>query len=382
MTIKLYDEDSHLKHFSARVISCEEFGDKYSVLLDRTAFFPEAGGQESDIGTLDNANVTYVEIKGEEIYHITDKPLAVGSQVEGVINWERRFDFMQQHSGEHIISGIAHKLFGCENVGFHLSEDIVTLDFDILLNSEQIRKIEILANEVVFQNKAIFTYYPDEETLKNLSYRSKKELEGAIRIVEIEDTDICACCAPHVKFAGEIGLIKMLSTEKLRGGIRIEIKCGRRALTDYNERFFNTAKIGDMLSVKYNETADAVKKHLENFSLLKGQVSFLKKQIIEQKANSLSYDNQISAIFEEELDIKELQLYSDAVFKRNGGIRAVFSPNENGFGFAICGESEKLNEFFNNFKSEFQVRGGGRNGMVQGSVFAEKKDLLTFFTKF
>ena len=379
MTEKLYDIDSNLKEFTANVISCEKKGENFVVLLDRTAFFPEAGGQGCDKGYIDNSAVLDVQIKDEIISHVVDKPLTVGTTVNCKLDWERRFDFMQQHSGEHIISGIANRLYGCENVGFHLSEDIVTLDFDIPLTKEQILKVEALANEAVFANKAINTYYPDEKTLETLNYRSKKELEGDIRIVEIEDTDICACCAPHVKLTGEIGLIKMLACEKLRGGIRIEIKCGRRALFDYNERFSNTAKIGDMLSVKYNETAEAVEKHLNNFNDIKGQITFLKKRVIEEKAKSFNPESEITAEFEDGLDIKELQLYSDALFKKAEGIRAVLSKNENGFGFAICGDAQKLDELFAKFKSSFQVRGGGRNGMVQGTVIASKQELDEFF---
>lgn len=379
MTEKLYDIDSNLKEFTANVISCEEKGENFVVLLDRTAFFPEAGGQGCDKGYIDNSAVLDVQIKDEIISHVVDKPLTVGTTVNCKLDWERRFDFMQQHSGEHIISGIANRLYGCENVGFHLSEDIVTLDFDIPLTKEQILKVEALANEAVFANKAINTYYPDEKTLETLNYRSKKELEGDIRIVEIEDTDICACCAPHVKLTGEIGLIKMLACEKLRGGIRIEIKCGRRALFDYNERFSNTAKIGDMLSVKYNETAEAVEKQLNNFNDIKGQITFLKKRVIEEKAKNFNPESDITAEFEDGLDIKELQLYSDALFKKAEGIRAVLSKNENGFGFAICGDAQKLDELFAKFKSSFQVRGGGRNGMVQGTVIASKQELDEFF---
>lgn len=379
MTEKLYDIDSNLKEFTSNVISCEEKGENFVVLLDRTAFFPEAGGQGCDKGYIDNSAVLDVQIKDEIISHVVDKALTVGTTVNCKLDWERRFDFMQQHSGEHIISGIANRLYGCENVGFHLSEDIVTLDFDIPLTKEQILKVEALANEAVFANKAINTYYPDEKTLETLNYRSKKELEGDIRIVEIEDTDICACCAPHVKLTGEIGLIKMLACEKLRGGIRIEIKCGRRALFDYNERFSNTAKIGDMLSVKYNETAEAVEKHLNNFNDIKGQITFLKKRVIEEKAKSFNPESEITAEFEDGLDIKELQLYSDALFKKAEGIRAVLSKNENGFGFAICGDAQKLDDLFAKFKSSFQVRGGGRNGMVQGTVIASKQELDEFF---
>ena len=182
MTEKLYDIDSHLREFSATVIDSYKEADGYITILDRTAFFPEGGGQASDIGYIDGVEVYDVRIEDGVIYHYTDKPLNKGESVVGKLNFEQRFDFMQQHSAEHIVSGIAHKYYGCENVGFHLGADIVTLDFDKLLTREQILKIEELANESVYSNVNINTYYPDEETLKTIEYRSKKEIEGAIRL--------------------------------------------------------------------------------------------------------------------------------------------------------------------------------------------------------
>lgn len=383
MTEKLYDINSFATEFAATVMECKAVEKGYSVVLDKTAFFPEAGGQPSDIGFLNGIGVFDVQIENEVIYHFTDKELTVGEEVKGEINFDRRFDFMQQHSAEHIVSGIANKYYGCENVGFHLSEDIVTLDFDKPLSRDEILKVEELANKAVFENKAFYTYYPDDETLKNLTYRSKKELEGAVRIVEIEDTDMCACCAPHVKSAGQIGLIKLLSFEKLRGGVRIELKAGARALKDYNERFQSTAKIGELLAVKYNETAEAVERIMGNNSNLKFEITKLKRQINEIKVNNFVAESEISAEFEDGLDIKELQIYSDALYKKAGGIRAVFSETaENTYAFAICGQANELDEFFANFKSKFTVKGGGRNGMVQGTVFASKKEITYLFSNY
>lgn len=382
MTVKLYDNDSHLKQFEANVISCEEYGEHYAVILDRTVFFPEAGGQESDRGTLENSNVLDVQINEENIIHITDYPLPCGSRVLGNIDWNRRFDFMQQHSGEHIVSGVAHKIFGCENVGFHLSEDIVTLDFDKPLKRDEIKRIEKMANEAVFANHSVFTYYPDSDTLSNLEYRSKKELEGDIRIVEVENTDICACCAPHVSTTGEIGIIKLLGTEALRGGVRIEMKCGQRALEDYSCKYENAQKISSMLCVKQNEIATAVEKAIENASLLKNEITDLKRKIVDFKVKAFSPQFEITAEFEKGLDIKELQHYADALYNAKGGIRGVFSESDDGFSFAICGDAERLDSFFRKFKENFTVKGGGRNGMVQGSVFSEKSEIEKFFLDF
>ena len=378
MTEKLYDKDSFLKEFTATVLECELYHDNWLVLLDKTAFFPEAGCQKSDKGNLDNATVLDVQIADEKIYHITDCPLPVGETVTGVIDFNRRFDFMQQHSAEHIVSGIAHSLFGCENVGFHLSVDIVTLDFDKYLTEEQLEKIEFSANERVFRNVAFNCYYPDSETLKNLNYRSKKEIEGAVRIVEIENTDMCACCAPHVKTAGQIGLIKQLATEKLRGGIRIELKAGNRALEDYNEKYRNIRQISSLLATSQSETAEAVKRLLNTLNEQKAELNFIKLAKLKSKAESFVPEKDISLMFEDNLSVKDLQVLADALHKTHGGIRAVLSETENGFLFCICGDTA-LDEVYQEFKTSFNVKGGGRNGMVQGTVFASKNELEEYF---
>lgn len=379
MTKKLYDVDSHSTKFEATVIDSYPLDDGFVTILDQTAFFPEGGGQASDIGFIDEAKVYDVQIKDEIIYHYTTNQFQKGDKVNGKIDFERRFDFMQQHSGEHIVSGVAHSLYGCENVGFHLGIDIVTLDFDKPLTKEQILKIETLANEAVFKNVKFNTYYPDEQTLSTLNYRSKKELEGAVRIVEIENTDVCACCAPHVNTAAEIGIIKLLDSEKLRGGVRIEMKCGKRALEDYNEKYDNVRKISSLLAIKQNEVAKGVERLLDTISDQKFKITGLKKQIIDSKVLNFENNLEKTCVFESDLEIKELQIYADALYKNYGGIRAVLSESENGFSFAICGESDSLDEFFKKFKTEFTVKGGGRNGMVQGTVENTKENIEKFF---
>ncbi len=377
MTEKLYDKDSFSDRFEAQVLECEQYQDKWSVLLDKTAFFPEAGGQKSDRGTIDNAVVSDVQIADERIYHITDIPLPVGQAVMGVIDFNRRFDFMQQHSAEHIVSGIAHSLHGCENVGFHLSEDIVTLDFDKNLSQEQLLEIEEIANKKIYENVAFNCYYPDEEALKGLNYRSKKELEGKVRIVEIEGTDMCACCAPHVKAAGQIGLIKLLDTEKLRGGIRIELKAGNRALKDYNDKYGNIKKISSLLATNQSVTALGVQKLLNTLNEQKAEITALKLEKINFKTKSFIPKSNVTAIFEENFSVKELQLLADALHKAYGGVRGVFSKTDNGFAFAICGDG--LDKIFADFKNAFTVKGGGRDSMRQGTVEATKKEIEEFF---
>ncbi|MBE6728373.1 MAG: alanyl-tRNA editing protein [Ruminococcaceae bacterium] len=376
MTEKLYDKDSFIQQFFATVISCEQTDDGFDVVLDRTAFFPEGGGQPSDIGTINDYQVFDVQIKDEIIVHKVKNAVNVGETVNCVLDFERRFDFMQQHSGEHIVSGIVHSMLGYENVGFHLSEETVTLDFNGTFTEEQIIEIERRANRCVWENVAFKTYYPSKLQLKTLEYRSKKELEGAVRIVEAENIDRCACCAPHVKSASQIGFIKLLDHEKVRTGTRFQLKCGGRALDDYNDKYRNVRNIGTLLSAKHENTYNAVLKLNETLDGQKQLNNELKKRLVNALVASSANSN---ILFVDGLDIKELQMLSDALHKTYGGIRAVFSSSNGGYNFAICDESDKLDEFFAAFRKDFTVRGGGRNGMVQGSVAADEDSLKSYF---
>ena len=378
MTEKLYDKDSHLKEFSATVLSCEKSGENYSVILDKTAFFPEGGGQESDRGNIGEAAVLDVRIVSGEIIHCTDRPLNIGEEYACNLNWDRRFRNMQNHSGEHIVSGIVHRLYGLNNVGFHLGAEM-TVDFDGAISREQLLEVERLANKAVFQNVPIRAYYPDEKELKALDYRSKLELTENVRIVDIKGYDLCACCAPHVKKTGEIGLIKILDSFKNKGGVRIFIKCGIDALDDYNDKYLNVQKISNLLSVKQYEAALAVDRLSDENRELKFEIASLKKRLIAEKTKSFVPESDKTAVFEEDLDIKELQLFADSLYKKSGGIRGVFSGEECNYSFAICGEETALDLFFKEFKENLNAKGGGRNGMVQGTVATVKNEIEGFF---
>lgn len=379
MTEKLYDKDSHLKEFSATVLNCEKSGENYAVKLNKTAFFPEGGGQESDRGSIGDAAVLDVRIVDDEIIHYTDRPLNIGEEYACTLNWDRRFRNMQNHSGEHIVSGIVHKLYGLNNVGFHLGAEM-TVDFDGVLSREQLSEVERLANKAVWENVPIRAYYPDERKLKALDYRSKLELTENVRIVDIKGYDLCACCAPHVKRTGEIGLIKILDSFRNKGGVRIFIKCGTDALEDYNDKYSNVSKISNLLSVKQYETAEAVDRLSDENRELKFEISNLKKRLIAEKTKNFAPESEKTAIFEENLDIKELQLFADALYKKSGGIRGVFSGCDGNFSFAICGEESSLDLFFKRFKEKLIVRGGGRNGMVQGTVNSGKNEIKKLFS--
>ena len=378
MTEKLYDKDSHLKEFTGTVLSCEKTGEKYAVALNQTAFFPEGGGQQSDRGYIGDAYISDVQIKNGEILHFTDKPLSVGQAYDCKLDFDFRFRNMQNHSGEHIISGIVHRLYGFNNVGFHLGAEM-TMDFDGELTRRQLDEIEDLANKAVYENLPVKAYYPTDEELKQLDYRSKLDLKENVRIVEIEGVDVCACCAPHVKATGEIGVIKILDFEKYKGGVRLIVKCGADALRDYREKYKNVLEISNLLSAKQPTVSAAVVRLNDQLSAEKAETAALKKRLIAEKAAGFAPDTDKTAVFENGLDIKELQLLADALCQKAGGIRGAFSGADGAFSFAICGEETALGNFFAKFKAAFNTRGGGRNGIRQGTVCAERAEIEGLF---
>ena len=256
---KIFYQNTHIIDFEAVVLDCVKESDgKYRITLDRTAFFPEEGGQGADCGTLNGQEVLDVQIKADVIYHYTKEPLEVGSTVTGHVDWAQRFDYMQQHSGEHIVSGLVHAQYGYDNVGFHLGKEEVTLDFNGFLSMEQMREIELSANNIIWQNLPVKVFFPDKEVLESLEYRSKLELTENVRIVEIPGVDVCACCAPHVETTGQIGLLKVVGVQSHRGGVRVNILCGERALREFTMHQNSVMAISNLLSAKQNGVADAV----------------------------------------------------------------------------------------------------------------------------
>ena len=380
MTEKLYYSDSHMSEFSATVLSVTEENGKFAVTLDRTAFFPEGGGQGSDTGFIGGVRVYDVQIRDGVIYHYTEKPLKEGKQVACAIDFDRRFRNMQNHSGEHIISGIVQRLYGYENVGFHLSDEM-TVDFDGELTRKQLDEIEDLANKAVYENLPVRAYFPKKDELDSLSYRSKKEINEDLRIVEIEGVDVCACCAPHVRLTGEIGVIKILDFFKNKGGVRLFVKCGRDALADYREKYRNILEISNLLSAKQPDASAAVVKLNNQLSAEKEETVALKKRLIAEMAAGFAPKTDKTAVFEDGLDIKELQLLADALCSNAGGIRGAFSGKDGAFSFAICGEETALNTFFIEFKAALTVRGGGRNGIRQGTVSDTREKIESFFDR-
>lgn len=369
MTRKLYYENSHQKEFTATVINCEASMDAYRICLDQTAFFPEGGGQAGDCGFLNTCEVFDTREKDGIIWHYTRVPIEPGTTVTGQIDWAKRFDRMQQHSGEHIVSGLVHKHFHYNNVGFHLGDTEVTLDFDGPITKEDLKKIEQEANEALWNNLPIEITYPSKEELKSLHYRSKIEIQGQVRIVTIPGIDVCACCAPHVSLTGEIGLIKLTGVQSHRGGVRIHLLAGKRALSDYGEKERSIKAISVLLSAKEEDAPKAVERlKQENFNLV-GQIIQLQKTLIEQKAALVPEGTKDIAFFEKDLDNNTAREFVNLLTRRCTGIACVFTGNDTtGYRYILGSSQEDVRPLCKKLNETFQGKGGGKPEMVQGSL--------------
>lgn len=380
MTEKLYDKDSFLTEFDAVVTSCEKSDDIYKITLDKTAFFPEEGGQCCDKGCIDKVEITYVELKGDEIYHYCKSPFEVGTKVFGEINFDIRFRNMQNHSGEHIISGISHNLFGYNNVGFHLGYDNVTMDLDGPLTEEEVKKIENLANEAIYKNMQVLAYYPNEDELENLFYRSKSEIKEKIRIVKIGDLDTCACCAPHVKTTGEIGIIKIIGAMKYKGGTRLNILCGKDALSHYQNLHYENMKISNLLSVKQEETYKGVEKLLSDINSLNIKLSQRTKRIAKMIIDSIEYTSENICLFVEDADVNNLRLIANDIKEKTSSYGIVLSGNDNdGYKYIIISKDNEVSGFTRLANENLSGRGGGRDNMSTGTFMATKEKIEKYF---
>ena len=375
----LFYQDSHLRQFTARVLSCTADGDGFLVTLDQTAFYPEGGGQPCDTGLLGGVAVTDVRRRDGQIVHRCAGPLTVGDTVEGAIDWERRLDLMQQHSGEHIVSGLIHATYGYDNVGFHIGHDVITIDFNGELTMEQLSDIERRANEAAWANTPVPIFYPDLETLASLPYRSKKELTGDVRLVEFPGCDLCACCGTHVKATGEIGLIRLLSVVRFKGGVRIEMACGGRALDHTRAVWEQNRRISNLLSAKPLETAAAAGRMAHQLEQVKYRVVELENQHFTAVAQSVAGTGNVLH-FEDGLSPDGVRRLAIAMGEVCGGRAAVFSAQESGgYAYALCETDGDLRQLSRAMNDALQGRGGGKPNFVQGSVRADRAAIEAFF---
>ena len=377
-TEKLYYLDSHMREFSAVVLSCEPGKHGWDVVLDRTAFYPEGGGQPGDRGVLGGAAVTDTHEKGGSIVHYCDKPLEVGAEVTGTIDWDWRFSLMQHHSGEHILSGLIHEAYGYNNVGFHMGKDAVTIDFSGMLDDAALAELERKTNEIIWQNHPVHIFWPDAKALQQLPYRSKKALTGDVRLVEFPGADLCACCGTHVKMTGEIGLVKILSCVKFHDGVRMEILAGRRAMAYLTAVYNQNKQVSGLLSAKPMETAAAAARMQQELNDTKYRLGQMEDQMFRQKAETLRDAGDV-LLFEEGLKPDALRRLADAVLHTCGGRCAVFSQTADGFQYAIGQENGDLRAFTKEMNAALNGRGGGKPFFVQGSVKANRKEIEEYF---
>lgn len=389
ITRKLYDIDAYATEFEAEVLSCEKIevvntnGDKgtlYEVVLDQTLFFPEEGGQTPDKGTLGDANVVDVQIKNEVITHVLESPLEEGANVKGKIDWQHRFFNMQQHSGEHLFSGLAHRKYGLKNVGFHLSNQIVTMDFDKALTESQLREMEWAINEAIVANVEIKTGYPSKEELAALEYRSKIEINGAIRIVEIPGYDICACCAPHVHRTGEIGIFKIQNVQNYKGGMRISFLCGFRALEEYRKKSEIISELSGTLTTNQDNLVEYVNKLKTQVQSLKTQLSNAKQSLMESKIAEIPSEQKDVILFEKDIDVPVMRNVVNKLVESHDGICGVFvGSEEDGYNFIIGSKTIDCREIATKMREKLNARGGGKAPMIQGSVTICRENIVSFF---
>ena len=409
-TIRLFDKDSFIKEFTANVLSCEKAEDRFRIILDQTAFFPEGGGQAADTGWLqvntqkkdaepdldepedknnkdykgetDNRKVSVMDAQEEDdtIVHYTDAPIEPGTQVTGILNWKERFSKMQHHSGEHIVSGLVNKHFGYNNVGFHLGSQVVTLDFDGILTKEQLRQVEYEANEAVASNLPIVVTYPSKEELGSIAYRSKIEIEGQVRLVEVPGYDVCACCAPHMHTTGQIGMIKLVNMHNYKGGVRVYMLCGFAALADYNEKEDSVRTIALSMSANESQVVEAVERLKNEIYQQKGTIMALTNDLLDYKVKAIPDGTERVILIEESLEGSQPRELMNKVLEKGVGIAIVFAGNDDkGYRYVIGSRTEDVRTLAKEMNGALNGRGGGKPEMVQGSAACKRADIGNFF---
>lgn len=379
LTEKLYYSDGHLSRFTARVTSCEKEDGTWAVKLDRSAFFPGGGGQEADEGVLSDMKLLGLREEGEDIVHLTPAPLEPGALVEGRIDWPLRFSRMQGHSGEHILSGTVHRLFGYDNVGFHMGEEAITIDFSGELSREDLSRAELEANRAIWRDVPVRTLLPTPGELAAMDYRSKKELTGQVRIVEIEGVDLCACCAPHVSHSGEVGLLKIIDSMRHRGGTRMTLLCGEAALLDYEALHENNAAVSAALSAKRLETGGAIARVMAEQEERRAELTKLKRELLQLKAAALRPTEGSICIFESDIDMITLRELVNAGSELAGKVCAGFAGTDGDYKYIIGSRTVPLRARTKKINAAIDGRGGGSDAMIQGTSRARREDIERYF---
>ena len=380
MTKQLYYFDHYATEFTATVLNCEAKDGAYAVELDQTLFYPEGGGQPADHGWINGIAVTDTREKNGVIVHTMAQPLEIGTAVSGKIDWNRRFDLMQSHSGEHILSGVICGKYHCDNVGFHLNMDKITLDFNAKIADADLPAIELAANEAIWKNLPVEITHPSQEELAVLPYRSKKALSGDIRIVTIAGYDCCACCGIHVAHTGEIGQIKILSTQNYKGGTRMEVCCGMRALRSHAEKNESVLALSHALSVPVSQVAIAAQNKFQELDELKHLRAAEKWETFQKQAAQIPDGITNLLFFADGLDSKDVAHLGDLLSSKISGTVALFSKLDgDNYSFLLLNPAEDVRPLLKELQNDFGCKGGGKAGAVQGRVTAAEAAILSFF---
>ena len=368
-TEKLYEADAFTRRFTAAVLACEPVPGGWRAALDRTAFYPEGGGQPCDTGTLGGAAVTGVHASGGVIWHTLDAPLPVGGRVEGELDWARRRDHMEQHTGEHILSGTLHRLFGAENVGFHIGQPAVRMDMDRPLTPAQLAEAETAANAAVRADAPVRAWYPEPGELAGLAYRSKKELDGPVRLVDAGGADLCACCGTHLGRTGQVGLIKILSAQNYKGGVRLAVACGARAQQAVAAAWADAEAAGALLSAGPGRLAEAARHALDAAAETKQRLAALQNTLAAALAAGAA-PGQPFVAFCEGTDADGLRRLCLAVAAKTGALCAVLGPGGRGLAYAVAVPGGDARPAAQALNAAFDGRGGGKTELCQGSLAA------------
>lgn len=380
MSEKLFYKSSYIKEFNAVVKEVIENEKGIAVILDKTAFYPEGGGQPCDFGTLNGISVTDVQEENGEILHYVKAGIAENTEVYGKIDWERRFDLMVQHSGEHIVSGFINKRFGYDNVGFHIGSEMITIDLNGEITKEELREIEIQTNNYIWENHKTEILYPTADELKAMEYRSKKELSGEVRIIRFPDGDTCACCGTHVDSTAEIGFVKLISVQKFHEGVRIEMLSGKRAYEYIAKATDENSAISSLLSAKVFETSTAVKRLLDENQQLKYKLGMTENKMISAIADNYKGYNDKIVLNQPDLTPDTVRKLATMLIENNSCLCCVFSgDDENGYKYAVAQKDGNLKDLVKEINTALNGRGGGKPFFAQGSVSAKWEEIEAFF---
>lgn len=374
-TVRLFDQDAYLGEFTAKVTECISEKGVFKVALDQTAFYPEGGGQPADTGLLNDVKVLDVHEKGGEIWHTVEAPIEPGTEVKGAIDWEQRYYYMQNHSGEHIVSGIVNRRFGYNNVGFHMNTSLVTLDFDGVLTEEQIKEIEREANRAVAEDAPISASYPSAEELQTIEYRSKKAIEGQVRLVTAEGYDVCACCGSHVKSAGEIRMIKILTVQKYKSGVRLSMLSGEAACRDYIHKHDEILKAARKMSVKPEQVSEAVEKLQEDNAKLRQEIISWKRKVYELQVQQLPENPERICFADDKLAGGDLKELANAALARAKTVLVIGGRGV----YVLRSDAEDVREYNRELQEKFGGKGGGNAEMVQGTLQGDPAEIKRYF---